>query len=140
MCVHACVYACVRVCVGVWMGVWVDCLCVCLNNQTYLNKLKHDPSQLYVKYIIENTETDLRCEPNEVINITEAVYRQSVCSNKTNDCKNITDSLQQVKEECQGIQRCTFTVTNGFIGGEPCVGRRKELFLLYECVMIPGSV
>ena len=83
-------------------------------------------------------ETEISCELTAIINITKAVYGQYVCSNKTRVCHNITYSLQKVRGECQGRQRCSFKVSNGFIGEDPCYRFLKHLYVEYECVNKPG--
>ena len=88
----------------------------------------------FTTHITENNEADLRCNQTEVINVTKAVYGVSVCDRIDRRCNNITDSIQKVRGECQGRQRCNFTVTNGFIGDDPCVRIPKELYVEYECV------
>ena len=89
-------------------------------------------------HITENNKAHLRCNQTEVINVTKAVYGQYVCDNTPKTCNNITDSLQKVRDECQGRQRCNFTVNNGFIGGDPCKTFIKQLYVEYECVIKQG--
>ena len=54
-------------------------------------------------------------------------------------CGDETQSLQKVREACQGVERCTFTVTNSYFGGDPCQKVGKYLKVIYICREINAS-
>ena len=78
-------------------------------------------------------------ENNEIIDVKWARYGQenggsSICSNnEAVRCGDETQSLQKVREACQGEERCTFTVSNGYFGGDPCPTVQKYVNVTYVC-------
>ena len=48
------------------------------------------------------------------------------------------NALNSVRKECQDKQRCSFKVTNKFLGCDPCVNVIKQLYVEYECIIKQG--
>ena len=73
------------------------------------------------------------------IDIREAVYGRSnryTCkagsSIKTTNCASKV-SINKVKQKCTGHSKCKLRVSNGDMGGDPCRGTTKYLYVKYGC-------
>ena len=97
---------------------------------------------LYKNDIIERTQAVLDCNLSKVIDVTKADYGRRVCRNRATYCYMYFDALEPVKDECQGKQRCSFTVTSNFLGHDPCEGHLKNLYVHveYQCVIKLGTL
>ena len=93
---------------------------------------------MYKNNIVERTQAVLNCSLSEVIEITKADYGIPVCMNNASNCN--FNALKSVRKECQDKQRCSFTVTNSFIGQDPCVNVIKQLYVEYKCIIKPGTI
>ena len=93
---------------------------------------------LYKNDIIERTQAVLDCNLSKVIDVIKADYGKPVCMNNASNC--YFNAMKSVRKECQDKQRCSFTVTNSFLGRNPCVGVIKQLYVEYECVIKPGTI
>ena len=43
------------------------------------------------------------------------------------------DSLERIKEECEGQTACSVPANSSFFGGDPCLGTYKYLETSYRC-------
>ncbi|XP_033109824.1 D-galactoside-specific lectin-like [Anneissia japonica] len=90
----------------------------------------------------ENGRVSISCPFNRKIKIHCATYGRSVstskrCSTSSMRYQDTTcisqKSMSRAIQYCEGKRSCSISATNG-VFGDPCVGTRKYLDVLYECV------
>ncbi|XP_033105774.1 uncharacterized protein LOC117108037 [Anneissia japonica] len=87
----------------------------------------------------ERDSAELRCRGSSRIVVMHATYgrtNRETCpsrSIRTTDCRtNGNVAVREVRERCNGRQRCQVTASNG-IFGDPCRGTHKYLNIVYRC-------
>ena len=90
--------------------------------------------------ICEHEEAkEIKCNADNVIKIQKAVYdvlHPESCSGMprvTPENCYTADTLDIVKEECDGKVQCTIPANNTFLGVDPCHGYRKSAKIDYIC-------
>ena len=88
----------------------------------------------------EGTELNIACHRGGIIVIGWALYGRvpgaTYCSTPAASppCGDSVATTLRVRERCQGLAQCSFRVTNGFFGGDPCLGVYKYLVTVYACI------
>ena len=88
----------------------------------------------------EGTVQTIACPLGEIIAIGWALYGRvpgaTYCSTSaaSGPCGDPAAATLRVRERCQGLAQCSFQVTNGFFGGDPCPNVYKYLVTVYACI------
>ena len=82
----------------------------------------------------------LTCGVNAIINIVSANYgrtKENTCmkygSSRDMTTCHAADSLNVVKQKCEGESNCTVKADNEEFGGDPCPKTNKYLLIRYQC-------